>query len=323
MTLIIHSLVLLIKIEVMNRITFLLVIIISTYEMVKAQQLDFFVRDINASGGVTMGPDGNLYVSDFGSKLGASDTTTHVYKIDLKTKEVSVFASGFKGASGATFDNKGNFYQSNPFGHSISKVSKDGKVNHSFVTQGLKTPIGLATDTKDNLYVCNCSGNSIGKIDANGNYSEFATSDLFKCPNGLTKDKAGNLYACNFSDGKVLKIDQLGNVSLFSDLPYSTAGKPVGNGHLTYFNGKIYVTTIGKGEVYKVDENGAFTKVIGKPFAFVNVEGDVDEASLCKPNGIAISPDGKSLYINVSDAPWNTRTLDLYPAHVMVITDFE
>lgn len=306
-----------------RKLFILITIIVLSLSSAGAQKLEFLIKDLNASGGVTVDKNGNLYVSDFGPKLGSYDTTTNVYKVNIQTKEVAIFATGFRGASGACFDSKGNFYQSNPFGHSISKVKSDGSVDHSFITEGLKTPIGLTVDSNDNIYVCNCGGNSIGKFDTNGNYVEFATSDLFRCPNGLTKDNEENLYSCNFNDGKVLKINKTGEVSVFAELPFLGGEKPVGNGHLTYVNGSIYVATIGKGEIYRLDQDGNVIKVIGIPLAFINYAGGVNDASLCKPNGIAASPDGKSLYINVSDAPWNSKPLDLHPAHVMVLTGFE
>ena len=40
-----------------------------------AQQVSTLVPNINASGGVSVGPDGNIYVSDFGPRLNMSNGT--------------------------------------------------------------------------------------------------------------------------------------------------------------------------------------------------------------------------------------------------------
>lgn len=284
-------------------------------------QVKTLSKNINASGGVTVDKFGNVYVSDFGKKLGAFDSLTNVYRWDIRTGKISVFASGFKGASGACFDQEGNFYQSNPFGHSISKVSTNGEVNHKWAVDGLKTPVGLEADNDGNIFVCNCGRNEIGRISKTGRYQTFASSELFKCPNGLTQDNSGNLYACNFGDGKVLKIDKQGETTLVVELPSMKGGpNPVGNGHVVWKKGWLYVTTIGTGEIYRVGLDGKILKIAGKAFAFSNIDGNAEEATFNKPNGIEASITGDTLYINVSDPTWVNDPAGLHPAHLRAVT---
>ena len=299
--------------------TFLL--FVSLWGFSRQMQVTTLVKNINASGGVTADAQGNIYISDFGARLGSFDSTTNVYKWDAKTGQLSVFASGFKGASGACFDQEGNFFQSNPFGHSISKISKNGTANHNWATEGLKTPVGLEADAAGNIYVCNCGLNEIGKIDKEGKYSTFAASALFKCPNGLTQDDSGNFYACNFSDGNILKIDKQAKVSVVAALPALTGGaNPVGSGHLVWHNGSLFVATIGAGEIYHLAPSGETTRIAGKAFAFSNADGSAEDATFNKPNGIAASITGDTLYINVSEPTWPANPLGLHPAHLRVIT---
>ena len=176
------------------------------------------ILNLDASGGVTFGPDGNIYVSDFGPSLGAASVNTKVYKVEYGTWNVTEFASGFSGASGARFDSQGNFYQSNPSGGRVSKVNPIGTVELNWVT-GMSAPIGITNDSEENLYVCNCGNNTIRKITPAGVSTLFANSPLFNCPNGITIDPEENLYACNFSDGKILKITPNGVVNEFVTLP--------------------------------------------------------------------------------------------------------
>ncbi|MBT8063291.1 MAG: hypothetical protein HKO64_05525, partial [Xanthomonadales bacterium] len=42
----------------------------------QAQQVSTLVPNINASGGVSVGPDGNIYVADFGQFLSNANRTT-------------------------------------------------------------------------------------------------------------------------------------------------------------------------------------------------------------------------------------------------------
>ena len=285
-------------------------------------QVTTIARNLNASGGVTMGADGNIYVSDFGAALGQVSENTSVYQVRPNGWKSSVYASGFKGASGACFDRKGNFYQSNPFGNRVSKVTKDGRFIAAWASEGLRTPIGMVAGPDDQLFVCNCGNNSISRIHADGKTEVFAQSSDFNCPNGLTIDPEGILYACNFNDGNVLRIDQKGNVSILNTLP-ELPGNPraVGNGHLTWKNGWLYVVTIGRGELYRVNRAGEYEWLAGKAMAFTNEDGSATEATFCKPNGIAASITGDTLFINVSDAPWNnSNPLALHPAHLRMVT---
>ncbi|MEQ8956247.1 MAG: ScyD/ScyE family protein, partial [Gammaproteobacteria bacterium] len=108
---------------------------------------------LNASGGVTLGPDGFVYVSDFGSSLAPDPELTRVYRVDPDSGAYEIFADNFEGASGAAFDRDGNFYQAEPRGNRISRIATDG--TRTVVADGLNTPVGVQVDDDGNVYVCN------------------------------------------------------------------------------------------------------------------------------------------------------------------------
>ena len=293
------------------------------YFQINAQNLrvSTVAEKINASGGVTMGPDGHIYISDFGPAFGSAPAPTKTYRVNSGTWQVSVFAEGFEGASGACFDREGNFYQSNPFGHKISKISPDGSINLDWATENLNVPVGIQQGPDGNFYVCNCSNKNIVRIKPDGRTTVFAEGDEFTCPNGLTIDPQGNLYACNFPDGKILKITPEAEVSVLTQIPQLLGGpNPVGAGHLTWKNDFLFVTAIGRGVIYKVDRNGNLELIAGKPNGFSNNDGPALEATFSKPNGIAASVTGDTLYVNVSDPTWVNNPGALHPAHLRMIT---
>ena len=262
------------------------------------------VPEILAAGGITKDAQGNIYVSNFGP-FTTIDSNAVVYKIDRHDLSISVFCDGFIGASGSCFDSQGNFYQANNNGNRISKIHPDGTKEYDWAT-GLSLPVGVIADSEDNIFACNCSGNTISKITADGTVSTFAESDLFKCPNGLTIDGDDNLYACNFSDGKVLKISTDGSVSEFVTMPVLSGGpNPVGNGHLTYDKGYLYITLIGLGQVYRIcvdDQEVEF--IAGVAPGFSNVDGAISVATFSRPNGIIMSNSGDTLFVNCSEKTW-------------------
>lgn len=279
--------------------------------------------NLDASGGVTYGPDGMLYVSDFGPQLGPSEQPTSVYRVNPATGESTVFATGFDGASGAAFDSEGNFYQAEPRGNKVTRINRDG--SREVVADNLNTPVGVQLDDDSNLYVCNCGANEILKFDVDGARSVLASEpDLMACPNGLTIDGAGNLYAVMFGAGNVVKISSAGKLSLLGQLPTLSGGpNPIGLGHITWYDGELFVTAIGTGVVFRMADDGSNLQTIaGIPFAFSNLDGGGAVATFSKPNGIAISDDGKKLFVNVSEPTWPQAATALHPAAVRVIEGF-
>ena len=301
----------------------IVLIVLIAGESVHAQNIKvtIVVPNINASGGITTDRHGNIYVSDFGPALGQPVTNTKVYKVNPKTWEFSVFAEGFSGASGNAFDSKGNFYQSNPFSGNVSRVSATGEIEYQWTDSTFGLPVGVIADQYDNMYVSNCTGAEIIKVTPDEEISRYAKDKQFICPNGLTIDNEGNLYSINFGTGKVFKINKDSEVEVLAELPVLTGGpNPVGNGHGTWKNGFLFVTTIGRGEVYKISPTGDVELVAGRALAFANIEGDALNAGFSKPNGIAASVTGDSLYVNVSELPWTSSGTALHPAHLMMIS---
>ncbi len=278
---------------------------------------------LDASGGVTYGPDRMLYVSDFGPQLGPSEQPTSVYRVNPATGEYTVFASGFDGASGAAFDAEGNFYQAEPRGNKVTRINQDG--SREIVADNLNIPVGVQLDNNSNIYVCNCGTNEILKFDVSGTRSVFASDpDLMACPNGLTIDDAGNLYAVMFGAGNVVKISAAGEPELLAQLPTLSGGpNPIGLGHITWYDGQLYITGIGTGVIFQMADDGSNLQTIaGIPFAFSNLDGDSGTATFSKPNGIAISDDGKRLFVNVSEPAWPQNATALHPAAVRVIEGY-
>lgn len=279
--------------------------------------------ELNASGGVTWGPDDMLYVSDFGPQLGPAAETTSVFRVDPESGSYTVYASGFDGASGAAFDDAGNFYQAEPRGNRVTRINTDG--SREVVANGLNTPVGVQVDDQGNLYVCNCGAGEILRFDSGGERTVLAgNSELLACPNGLTIDDSGNLYAVTFAAGNVLKISPDGEMNLLAELPTLSGGpNPVGLGHITWHQNALFVTAIGSGVIYRLNDDGSAIELIaGTPFAFTNTDGSGDEVTFSKPNGIAISTDGTKLFVNVSEPAWPSDAQGLHPASVRVISEF-
>ncbi|MEN8143765.1 MAG: hypothetical protein ABFS14_02335 [Gemmatimonadota bacterium] len=241
----------------------------------------------SGSGGMNVDAAGNIYAADFGYDLSGPKPGTKVFRITPEG-EVSVFASGFHGASGNAFDSKGNLFQSNIRAGTVSKITPDGSVSE--FTTGLNGPVGISIDPDDNLFVANCRG-FVTKTTPDGQTSRFSTSDLYKCPNGITLASDGNLYVANFGNGDVIKIDPEGNASRFATIRGNN------NGHILFANGVLYVVARSAHQIYELSLDGDLTLLAGSGKRGLT-DGPALEAELSLTNDIAVSTDGRTLYFN-------------------------
>lgn len=256
------------------------------------------------TGGLSIGPDSNIYLSDFGPWLSGTpvlNPKNRVYKLSPEG-ELTILATIFDGASGSKFDSQGNFYQSNVKKGYITRISSEGKID-TVVLAGQKAPVGISVDKDDNLYINNCGANLIQKMTLEGDTHVFCQDTLLKCPNGITRDEQGNFYVSNFNDGNVLKITPEGKASLLATIP----GK--NNGHLLYYDNYLYVVARSAQQIYKVSLSGDMEVFAGSGKRG-RKNGSRLEASFSFPNDLDISPDGKYMYVNeVADTVSDHRVL--------------
>ena len=242
------------------------------------------------TGGVEIGPDGNVYTADFASG--------RIYRVTLDGDvEVFVDSPMIGGASGNTFGPDGALYQSSFPDGKVFRITLDGAVEE-FAT-GLDGPVGIVSDGADGFFVADCDARRIMAISGSGEVSEFARHPDFNCPNGIARDDDGNVYMANFGDGKVFTVSPDGEAEQLAIL------RGDNNGHLSYFDDRLYVLARGAHLLYAVDLDGTLSIVAGTGEFGVD-DGPGDEATLNLPNDIDIDEQGR-IYINQSSAPSTTN----------------
>ncbi len=256
-------------------------------------------NSFQAAGGLTVTPNGDIYVADFGEAITTSNGK-FLYKVSPIDGSVSVFASGFLGASGNVYGPDGLLYQSSINGQRVTRINADGTLTDiATAANGLSQPVGLTFTSTGDLFVANCGNRSISKIDTTGNVSRFVFSTLLNCPNGLTADDNDNLYAVNFFDGRVIKITPNGVATQFARTPGSSSKPTGGNGHIIFGNNQLYLVSNATHQVFSLTLDGVLTVIAGTGQQGRD-DGDLLQASFSWPNGIDLSPDGKKLYVNDS-----------------------
>lgn len=154
---------------------------------------------------------------------------------------------------------------------------------------GLVFPEGPSISPDGKVYFSNCNGGWIGSY-ANGEMDTFLLADKenWGTTNGTTFFE-GDLYACEYGIGKILKISTGGNIENYAtnyknknfnrpnDLTFDN------NGNLYFTDPKSYGKDKKDGRIFMVRKSSREVVLLQDSLAF--------------PNGIAISPKDKKLYV--------------------------
>jgi gluconolactonase len=158
-------------------------------------------------------------------------------------------------------------------------------------TPGIEGP---ACDSAGNLYVVNLKKNGdnpkkngdIARIAPDGKAEVFVELPEGSVGNGIVFDKAGTMYVADYTGHNVLKIDpKTKAIAVFAH--EATMNQP--NDLAIAPDGTLYASDPnwekGTGQLWKIGTDGKVTKVA---------------AGMGTTNGIDVSPDGQTLYVNES-----------------------
>jgi len=301
----------------------LLALLVSSVASGQPVQVTTLTDTLHASGGMTIGPDGNLYVADWVTETYDQDTPygTEVHRV-FPDGTHEVFADGFDGPIGLVFAADSNLYvsQLSRSQNFIQRVSPDGVVS-GYYTSGLQGPMGMVAEADGSLIVATCGGGGAGspgeviRITPTRVPTSFSRSALFACPGGLTLGSDGNFYVTNawFGDGRIIKITPEGNATELARVPGTVEG--IG-GFLTFANDRLYVVAPTDYRIYQVTLEGEVSALAGTGFPGLT-DGAAFEASFFRPFGIAASVTGDTLFVNDSG---DINSTTVHPNVIRMIT---
>jgi len=159
------------------------------------------------------------------------------------------------------------------------------------VAGGLNFPEGPAWDGRGTLYVSNCYGGWITRL-AQGRVDTFLTAGrapfTFEKTNGMAFHQ-GFLFACDYGAGAILQISPAGATQIYAadyagqafnrpnDLVFDAAG------NLYFTDPKTYSREVLDGRVFRIRAKDRGVELLADSLGF--------------PNGLALSRDGKELYL--------------------------
>ena len=246
--------------------------------------------------GLYVDPSGQLFAT--GGYLGDD-----VYAVTLDGG-LSVFSTGFDGPIHLTQAPNGTYYvtdftPSSATAGTVSEVTPDGQ--RSVLDDVPAGPSDIVADADGTLYVSHygglstADGDSITRIEAGGKPEPYTAGGLLSAPVGLDFGDDGTLYAANIFDGRVVAVAPDGAQSLVATLPLGDG--PFAVGHMVWANGRLYATHLSANQVVAVEPDGRTTVVAGSGVRAA-VDGPALEAAFDRPNGIAASVTGDTLYVS-------------------------
>lgn len=238
--------------------------------------------NFNGMEDIAVGPDGELYIA------GGGTAPDFVYKVTPGGNS-TVFSNGHFQPVGIDVDDSGNVYVSNFNANNIQKITPTGTLSTYASSDALSGGGGIAINREGVLFNAFFAGSTIFQI-TEGTVDTYATDGSLQGLVGMTYDEdEDKLYAANFNDGTIFQISEDGTRTLIADTPLSI-------GHLAFKNGSFYATGWHQHQVMEISLTGEITATIG-----TGSPGDLDgsdNATFNAPNGVAVSLDGKYVYIS-------------------------
>lgn len=250
-----------------------------------------------AGDGITVAPGGDIYVAGGGP-------TTVVLKITPEGT-VSTFVPDVPSPVGIDMDSEGNFFVANYRVNTVSKISPSGEVS-TFATE-MNGPAGVVVNAADEIFFAEFgadfsgTGAAVQKFSKDGVKETYIEGNGLQDPIGIAIDEDQNLYVSNWNTGEIYKSDGT-TVMLFAQI-----GGRVNQ--ITYANGYLYVPSPSLRKIFRIDGAGSVEHIAGTG-ANGTADGPALEATFVRPNGIAMAPDGRTLYI-VDAGMQAIRVLDL------------
>jgi len=163
-------------------------------------------------------------------------------------------------------------------------------------TTGIEGP---ATDNDGTLYVVNFQQEgTIGKVDQQGNTELFVTLPSGSIGNGIRFHSEGFMLVADYTNHNVLKIDlQTKQISVYANEPRMNQPNDlaIGRNDIIYASDPNWAESTGN--LWRIDADRGVTLL---------------ESNMGTTNGIEVSPDEKTLYVNES-VQRNVWAYDLSP----------
>ena len=285
----------------------------------------------NFPGGVAVGANGNVYVSDYANYSIRKITSDGVVSTLAGTgsygsADGTGSAAGFD-PTGVAVDAIGNVYVADYANSTIRKITDAGVVTTLAGTarsngsvDGIGSaarfyyPQGVAVDGSGNVYVADTFNSTIRQIASGGMVSTLAgvagsygsadgtgSAAQFDLPRGVAVDGSGNIYVADYSNFTIRKITKAGVVSTLAGTT-GISGSADGAGSAARFSspygvavdggGNVFVADTGNCTIRKITSDGVVSTLAGTTGISGSADGAGSAARFSAPYGVAVDGGG-------------------------------
>lgn len=288
-----------------------------------------FLDNFTSPYDVTVDSNGYIYLLDKGD--------SYLYKFDQNGKSVKDFGKNGRistpgGQQAVKVGSKGNIYITATWPqHQVWKYDKNGTFIYGiggffdwkggrFGCPTTAFPIGIGLSNNGRMYIIQSGFEGIVVYNRNFEGTKgflYRSKWQYLAPNppygycgpGITATPNRGIYALNNGSTLYKAIDKNKDVTPVYSINVASDGIPLRNPTgVCYDNqGGVYVADWGNGRIVKFYDDGVEFKPVCTFGQFG--QGKLKEGFLLNPHAVAISPDGKSLYIAEDGEPvWDYKT---------------
>jgi len=165
--------------------------------------------------GITAGPDGNLWFTEFtGNNVGRITTAGVIAEYPLPRPNSGPFLIT-AGPDGALWFAEQNANQ-------IGRITTAGSLTQYPVPTPASQPVGIAAGPDGAMWFTERSGNKIGRITTAGSVTEYPIPTPASGPYGIVAGPDGALWFSEFNDNKIGRITTAGVITQFATAPISS-----------------------------------------------------------------------------------------------------
>ncbi|MEO5361638.1 MAG: Ig-like domain repeat protein, partial [Nitrospirota bacterium] len=232
--------------------------------------------DISYPNGIVVGPDNNIWFTDYHNNAIWQLTTAGVFT------QYTLPSAGFLSMpQSIVLGPDGNLWFAERDNNKIGMITMTGVITEYTIPTPNSEPMGITVGADGNMWFTEKKSNKIGKITTAGVITEYAVTNVGGAPYAIAKGPDGNTWFIETNGNKIGKISPTGAITQYTITSAETYPWGITLGP----DGNLWFTESDVAQIGKITPDGVITEY--------QIPGVVhDSSSGIWPSSITTGPDG-------------------------------